>query len=68
MLEDINTGVAWVLRHIGRHGGDPENVYLCGQSAGGHLLALVLLAQVSFGNVTILGEYYYSIHHSNILL
>ncbi|CAD7705335.1 unnamed protein product [Ostreobium quekettii] len=46
MLEDVNTGVAWVLRHIGRHGGDPENVYLCGQSAGGHLLALVLLAQV----------------------
>ncbi|CAD7696485.1 unnamed protein product [Ostreobium quekettii] len=45
MMEDVCTGVDWVLRHIDRHGGDPENVYLCGQSAGGHLLALALLAQ-----------------------
>eukprot|EP01025_Chloroclados_australasicus_P049225 TRINITY_DN5596_c0_g1_i8.p1 TRINITY_DN5596_c0_g1~~TRINITY_DN5596_c0_g1_i8.p1 ORF type:complete len:263 (-),score=13.24 TRINITY_DN5596_c0_g1_i8:56-844(-) len=32
MLEDINTGISWVLRHAGQYGGDLDNVYVCGQS------------------------------------
>lgn len=47
MLEDCNTGVAWVLRHIGSRGGDPSQIYMVGQSAGGQLGALLLIAQVS---------------------
>lgn len=35
MLEDVNTGIAWVLRKVERYGGDPDRVYLVGQSAGG---------------------------------
>ena len=46
MLEDCNTGVSWVTRHIGSRGGDPNQVYIVGQSAGGQLGALVLIAQV----------------------
>lgn len=34
MLEDVNTGIAWVLRKVERYGGDPDRVYLVGQSAG----------------------------------
>ena len=45
MLEDVNNGIAWVLRCIHRFGGDPKNVYLCGQSAGGHLTATAMLTQ-----------------------
>lgn len=32
--------VAWVLRRIDRHGGDPARVVLGGHSAGGHLTAM----------------------------
>ena len=49
MLEDCNTGIAWVLTHIGARGGDPARVYMVGQSAGGQLGALALIAQVSGG-------------------
>ncbi|KXZ54252.1 hypothetical protein GPECTOR_5g342 [Gonium pectorale] len=45
MLEDVNTGIAWVLDNIARYGGDPRGVTLVGQSAGGHLAGLALLRQ-----------------------
>ena len=32
--------VAWMLRHIGAHGGDPARVAVGGHSAGGHLAAM----------------------------
>jgi hypothetical protein len=46
MLEDINTGISWVLRHAARHGGDPDAVTLVGQSAGGQLALMALMTQV----------------------
>eukprot|EP00775_Hariotina_reticulata_P013750 gene13750-13869_t len=47
MLEDVNTGISWVLRKIDRFGGDPERVWLVGQSAGGQLAMLALLNQAT---------------------
>ena len=47
MLEDVNTGIAWVVRKIERYGGDPDSTYLVGQSAGGQLAMLALLNQAS---------------------
>jgi prenylcysteine alpha-carboxyl methylesterase len=47
MLEDVNTGIAWVVRKIERYGGDPDSIYLVGQSAGGQLAMLALLNQAS---------------------
>ncbi|GIL62887.1 hypothetical protein Vafri_17095 [Volvox africanus] len=46
MLEDVNTGIRWVLEEIHRFKGDPDNVTLVGQSAGGHLAGLALIKQV----------------------
>ena len=47
MLEDVNAGIAWVLQHAGAFGGDAaRGVHLVGQSAGGQLGALALIAQV----------------------
>jgi len=32
---------AWTKNHIGEHGGQPENLFVVGHSAGGHLVALL---------------------------
>lgn len=40
-LTDAAAATAWVLRHIGDYGGDPEMVFIGGHSAGGYLAALV---------------------------
>ncbi|DBA78860.1 hypothetical protein WJX77_001686 [Trebouxia sp. C0004] len=45
MLEDVNTGIGWVLQKISNYGGDPEQVYLVGQSCGGQLCSLTTLLQ-----------------------
>jgi len=34
--------LAWVYRHIGVHGGDPQRITVVGHSAGGHLAAMLL--------------------------
>ncbi|PRW45116.1 putative isoprenylcysteine alpha-carbonyl methylesterase ICMEL1 [Chlorella sorokiniana] len=46
MLQDVNTGIAWVLRHAAAFGGDGESFHLVGQSAGGQLGALALMLQM----------------------
>ena len=45
MLQDVNTGISWVLSNMHLYGGDPHEVFLVGQSAGGHLTSLAMLAQ-----------------------
>lgn len=37
--------LAWVYRHIGVHGGDPDRITVIGHSAGGHLAAMLLACQ-----------------------
>jgi arylformamidase len=39
--------LAWVYRHIGAHGGDPQRITVVGHSAGGHLAAMLLACQWS---------------------
>jgi acetyl esterase/lipase len=43
MVEDTAAGVAWVHRHIGDYGGDPERIVLMGHSAGAYNAAMVAL-------------------------
>ncbi|MBM4080158.1 MAG: alpha/beta hydrolase, partial [Planctomycetes bacterium] len=33
----------WVHAHVAEHGGDPHRIFISGQSAGGHLVALLAL-------------------------
>ena len=40
-LEDAAAAVAWTLRHIREHGGDPKKVFVAGHSAGGYLAAMI---------------------------
>jgi acetyl esterase/lipase len=39
--EDLARAVAWTRRHTRAYGGDPDQLYLCGHSAGGHLVSLL---------------------------
>jgi acetyl esterase/lipase len=40
-VKDVARAYAWVRRHIRDYGGDPDQIFLCGHSAGGHLVALL---------------------------
>lgn len=40
-VKDVARAFAWVREHIGRHGGDPDRIFLAGHSAGAHLMALL---------------------------
>lgn len=39
-ITDVARAIAWVRRNITRYGGDADNIYLMGHSAGAHLVAL----------------------------
>lgn len=42
ITRQVRSAVAWVLRRIDRHGGDPARVIVGGHSAGAHLTAMCL--------------------------
>lgn len=44
LVEDAMGAVLWVKDHIHRYGGDPDKIAVTGDSAGGHLAAMVTLA------------------------
>ena len=45
IVRQCRAAVAWTLRRIGEHGGDPARVAVGGHSAGGHLTAMCLAAR-----------------------
>jgi len=51
LADQIGCAVAWVYENIARFGGDPNRLYVGGQSSGGHLAAVALTAdwQRQFG-------------------
>src|SRR5438874_11872654 len=40
-VQDVAKAFAWTCRHIADFGGDADRVFLCGHSAGGHLVSLL---------------------------
>jgi acetyl esterase/lipase len=42
-VQDIARAYAWARAHAAEYGGDPDRIFLCGHSAGGHLAALLAL-------------------------
>lgn len=48
-IEDIAQAVAWTKTHIAQYGGDPEQLFLAGHSAGAHTGAL-LISDASYLN------------------
>ncbi|HEY7299736.1 MAG TPA: alpha/beta hydrolase [Xanthobacteraceae bacterium] len=43
MVAQCRRAVAWVYRNAASFGGDPEQLYLCGHSSGGHLAGCVVI-------------------------
>ena len=46
-VEDIAAAVAWVKRNVSKYGGDPDNIFVIGHSAGAYLAALLVLILTS---------------------
>jgi arylformamidase len=42
LVRQCRAAVAWVHRHAGEWGGDPDRISISGHSAGGHLVAMLL--------------------------
>ena len=42
IVEQSNRSIAWTFRNIADYGGDPDRIYVSGNSAGGHLTAMAL--------------------------
>lgn len=40
-IQDVAKAFAWASANIGKHGGRQDQVFTCGHSAGGHLVALL---------------------------
>jgi acetyl esterase/lipase len=40
-IQDVARAFAWTCANIAKHGGRPDQVFTCGHSAGGHLVALL---------------------------
>jgi arylformamidase len=44
MVDQCQRAVAWVYRNAASFGGDPQQLYLCGHSSGGHLAGCVVIS------------------------
>src|SRR5262249_46392247 len=40
-IKDVAKAFAWTYQNIGKYGGKPEQIFVCGPSAGGHLVSLL---------------------------
>lgn len=40
-IKDVAKAFAWTHHNIAKHGGKPDQIFACGHSAGGHLVALL---------------------------
>jgi acetyl esterase/lipase len=40
-IKDVARAFAWVHKNIGKHGGRKDRLFVCGHSAGGHLVSLL---------------------------
>eukprot|EP01018_Ginkgo_biloba_P007736 Gb_22899 [translate_table: standard] len=45
MVKDASQGISFVCNNIAEYGGDPNRIYLVGQSAGAHIAACALVDQ-----------------------
>lgn len=42
-IKDIAAAFAWTHKHVAEYGGDPDNIFVVGHSAGAYLIALLAL-------------------------
>ncbi|NLC42332.1 MAG: alpha/beta hydrolase [Erysipelothrix sp.] len=54
--QDVYTGLQWVHEHTKQHGGDPANIFVAGDSAGGNLAAYCSNRNINEGTNLIKGQ------------
>src|SRR5262249_44808899 len=42
IVASCRNSLVWLYQHAGEYGGDPQNIYISGHSAGGHLVAMLM--------------------------
>lgn len=42
LVQAVRAGIAWVWHHAAEIGGDRDRIHVCGNSAGGHLVAMLM--------------------------
>jgi arylformamidase len=47
MAEQVRRGIAWVHKNARSFGGNPDRIYVCGQSSGAHLAGVSLITDWS---------------------
>ncbi|KAK7271774.1 hypothetical protein RJT34_27948 [Clitoria ternatea] len=47
MVNDTSQGISFVINNIANYGGDPNRIYLMGQSAGAHISSCAILEQAT---------------------
>ncbi|XP_076893208.1 putative isoprenylcysteine alpha-carbonyl methylesterase ICMEL2 [Bidens hawaiensis] len=45
MVDDVSQGISFICKNISEYGGDPNRIYLTGQSAGAHISSCALFLQ-----------------------
>ena len=58
MAKHVKQGIAWVKEHAGEYKVDPDQLGLCGASAGGHLASLVAVTADKKSSVKAVGVFF----------
>ncbi len=56
IIQDVFGAVLWVKENIKKYGGDPNNIAVTGDSAGGHLASMVIIMGTTLSESGIMGE------------
>ena len=46
MVEDVDLALDWTVKNIAQYGGDPKNIVVVGQSAGGHVACMAIFRKI----------------------
>ena len=49
MVDDVDLAIDWTMKNISQYGGDPTNVVVVGQSAGGHVACMTIFRNMRKG-------------------
>ena len=57
IVAELRRSVGWLAEHLGDLGADPDQLYVAGHSAGGHLTAMMMTLRAVRGGLAISGIY-----------
>jgi len=46
MVDDVDLAINWTMKNIAQYGGDPKNIVVVGQSAGGHVACMAIFRKI----------------------